>query len=375
MKRLFAAATVCLVYSGSVMAQTPVNFPPSSFQGRQFVDNKGCAYIRVGVGPTVDWVPRVTRDRQQVCGLQPTFRTPTQTVEAPKAPVPTPAPVITPKPTPAPAAKTVAKAAEPVAKPVAKAPVKQKVAVAAPAKKRTTNAKPMETVATKIVRPSKQTRTASAAPAATVLAPTTVMSGQPVSAARPVTAQPAAPAGASVCPGRTGVSARYTNKEGVRCGPQSASPVTIISVGGANQPLPKPPAGYKQVWKDDRLNPYRGPRSAEGNAQSNQIWDTNTPRSLRPGAEAQQVAVVTPQATAPVTTSAGTGRYVQVGTFSVGSNAQRTAQRFQTAGYPVRLLTTRSGAQIVLVGAASGTGIQQTLAAARQAGFNDAFIR
>ncbi|NVO28319.1 SPOR domain-containing protein [Donghicola sp. C2-DW-16] len=360
------------------MAQTPVNFPPSDFQGRQFVDNKGCAFIRVGVGPTVDWVPRVTRDRQQVCGLQPTFRTPTQTVEAPKAPVPTPAPVITPKPTPAPAAKTAAKVAEPApapvakAAPVVKAPAKQKVAVAAPVKKRTTTAKPMETVASKIVRPTAQTKTVAKA---AVLAPTTVTSAQPVAKTRPVTAQPAPAATASVCPGRTGVSARYTNKEGVRCGPQSASPVSIISVGAANQPLPKPPAGYKQVWKDDRLNPYRGPRTAEGNVQSDQVWDTQTPRSLRPGAEAQRVAVVTPQATAPVTTSAGIGSYVQVGTFSVNGNAQRTAQRFQSAGYPVRLLTTRSGQQIVLVGAANGAGLQQTLNAARKAGFSDAFIR
>ncbi|MEY8883468.1 SPOR domain-containing protein [Donghicola sp. XS_ASV15] len=347
MNRLFAAATACLVSTGAACAQTPVNFPPSDFEGRQFVDNKGCAYIRVGVGPTVDWIPRMTRSRDQVCGLQPTFRTPTQTVEAPAAPTPTPAPAA--KPAPAPAKVAVAPTPQP------------KVVVAAPATttKRTAKSAPTPTVASKVAtRPTVASRT--------VLAPTSVTSSQAVR-----TASAPSAVGSSVCPERTGVSAQYTNSQGVRCGPQSVSPVKVLSVGGANQPLPEPPKGYTRIWQDDRLNPYRGPRTAAGNAQSDAVWDKQTPRNLRtdPGAQAVRTSSL-----APISVQ-GAGSYVQVATFSVGKNAQRTAQRFQSAGFPVRILSTRSGQQIVMVGAVPGGSLQQTLASARQAGFSDAFIR
>ncbi len=54
-------------------AKGPVNLPPASFKGPQYIDNRGCAFIRAGRGGQVQWVPRVTRSRQQICGLQPTF--------------------------------------------------------------------------------------------------------------------------------------------------------------------------------------------------------------------------------------------------------------------------------------------------------------
>ncbi|SCM66896.1 SPOR domain-containing protein [Donghicola eburneus] len=370
MNKLFAAATACLLSSGAALAQTPVNFPPSDFEGRQFVDNKGCAYIRVGVGPTVDWVPRMTRSRDQVCGLQPTFRTPTQTVEAPAAPTPTPTQA---KPAPQPA--RTAAVAEPAPTPAPKvARAKPSPAPAptvfsgpkttAPATTtRTSRDAPMATVASTVVA-----RPTVAAPA-TVLAPTSVTSGQAVRTAAAPAPRPTA--ATSVCPERQGVSAQYTNADGVRCGPQPAAPVKVLSVGGANQPLPTPPKGYVRVWQDDRLNPYRGPRTAQGNAQSNQVWDTKTPRNLRSDRTAQAVQVATP---AP-TVRQGAGRYVQVATFSVAANAQRTAGRFQAAGFPVRVLNMRNGQQVVMVGAVPGGTLQQTLASARKAGFSDAYIR
>lgn len=51
----------------------PAEFPPTSFAGNQFVDSKGCAFIRAGVGGAVTWVPRVDRKRQQLCNFQPSF--------------------------------------------------------------------------------------------------------------------------------------------------------------------------------------------------------------------------------------------------------------------------------------------------------------
>ena len=52
-------------------APTPAEFPASSYQGRQYVDSRGCVFIRAGVGANVTWVPRITRDRKALCGFQP----------------------------------------------------------------------------------------------------------------------------------------------------------------------------------------------------------------------------------------------------------------------------------------------------------------
>ncbi len=53
--------------------QPPAELPPESFTGSQYADSKGCIYIRAGASGVVTWVPRVTRDRRQICGFQPTF--------------------------------------------------------------------------------------------------------------------------------------------------------------------------------------------------------------------------------------------------------------------------------------------------------------
>jgi hypothetical protein len=72
-----AALTACLLqaplHAQSGAPSGPAGLPPASFQGTQFVDLEGCVYIRAGFGGTVQWVPRVTRDRRQLCGFEPSF--------------------------------------------------------------------------------------------------------------------------------------------------------------------------------------------------------------------------------------------------------------------------------------------------------------
>ena len=53
-------------------SRMPAEIPPLSYIGTQFVDSKGCAFIRAGTGGTVTWVPRIERSREQICNARPT---------------------------------------------------------------------------------------------------------------------------------------------------------------------------------------------------------------------------------------------------------------------------------------------------------------
>lgn len=50
----------------------PQNPPPASYLGEQFVDARGCVYMRAGYDGKVTWVPRIDDGHAVLCGYQPT---------------------------------------------------------------------------------------------------------------------------------------------------------------------------------------------------------------------------------------------------------------------------------------------------------------
>ncbi|RYH02285.1 SPOR domain-containing protein [Salipiger sp. IMCC34102] len=134
------ALTFGLLGALPVAAQDiPAEFPPSSYEGQQYVDSEGCAFIRAGMDGRVNWVPRVDRARRQLCNFQPSLPRIAEAEPEPTAPVATP-PVVTatatPAPTPAPPAAPVIREPRPAATVAAAAPPRAstpRVIAAAPA--------------------------------------------------------------------------------------------------------------------------------------------------------------------------------------------------------------------------------------------------
>lgn len=256
----------------------PVNFPPSSFSGRQFVDNKGCVFVRAGFDGNVTWVPRVTRSRQQICGQKPTFGTVREAaapVAAPQIAPKVEIPVVAPKPAQQPV-RVARVAPAPAPKPV------KRVVRAAPV------SKPMQAEPPRVVR---------RVPVA------------PQAAAR--VAKPLAVPTYGAC--ANGVRTRTFQGKTlqVRCGPQKTPHVTEVRRGEApgagknvyynrswndssldpqTRIVPRHvyesrdispvyvPAGYKPAWEDDRLTPYRALQTVEGYRMSQQVWTHSVPR-------------------------------------------------------------------------------------------------
>ena len=432
------AALMSALGAGIAQAQSfrdqPAEFPSASYKGKQYVDSKGCVYIRAGIDGNVTWVPRVSRKRQGVCGFKPTN---VQT-----------------------AASAPAGAADaPVQITVNSAPVaaKQPTVAARPLPQR--KAKPV------VVRQK---------------APKVVRQPVPRSVdvpAAPITQAPVAVAQVpSTCAGRSAISQQYSGSRTkgvvVRCGPQTApilpstaqvavtgtAPSHVSTTRRVTAPAKPAPAhaytrivpkhvainrqntyanvavpkGYRPVWEDDRLNPKRAEQNLAGRSQMLLIWTNTVPRRLinqktgqdvtarlplvypytsveqqrrdlgdvtfakrngqlvkrivrnKNAAPAKRKPVYSsrsapkPVATAPATPRAAGKTYVQIGVYGDSANAQRAAQRVARMGMGARIgKSTRGGKTYLSVqaGPFGASSAPAALGKLRGAGYGDAYIR
>lgn len=306
----------------------PAEVPPASYAANQFVDSRGCVFVRAGFGGVVNWVPRVNRDQKVLCGYKPTEILP----GAASGPV-------------------VPAQREPVTVIGGNGPA---AVSAAPAKK----------VATRKVTPRK----------VTVALP--VGDGGPRELRQLTVRQ--ADAGNITCPPDRPRVQKYLLSDGrhlLRCAPPADRP-------GDYRILPKPkaasiPAGYRPAFKDGRLNPLRGPRSAEGDAAMAKVWSDAVPAE-RVGVPEGAVRVVSPAGRGTVPNSSLGGQYVQVGTFADSGNASRTEARIKALGFPAFANSTvmrGRQVQVILAGPFSGAEAASALGAIRRGGFGDAFLR
>ncbi len=405
---------------------TPNEFPAASYKGKQYVDSKGCVYIRAGVDGAATWVPRMTRSRKVVCGYKPTVAN-AKPNTASAAKLDSNVVVIQPAAPP-----TTTAAAAPATRPSAKPrSVKPKPKVTTTTVATAPMAKPPKSNSSWWNRNSKP---ASAKPTTTVI-PKPKPTPKPTTTTQRRTLDQSPRRSGFDTPCRAGV----VSKHKVRCGPQSqlpytpgtgnptAAPPRIIynGQGAALSPgylapgsivregevasnvrvvplhvyearqlalnAPAVPEGYRRAFDDGRLNPRRAEQTFAGKAAMDSIWQQKTPRKLIPGAD---VASVMPSRAStstitPVISTKSANRekslrlsgqsYVQVQTYSNASAAQKAAQQLRAMGLPAKIgKYARNGQtyRMVLAGP-FGSDQQADTAAAKlhRKGYDQAFVR
>ena len=69
-------AVAVMLLNGPLAAEQagPAELPPTDYAGQQYVDSKGCLFLRAGRKGSETWVPRVSRDGVPLCDNPPSGR-------------------------------------------------------------------------------------------------------------------------------------------------------------------------------------------------------------------------------------------------------------------------------------------------------------
>ncbi|MFN4100732.1 MAG: SPOR domain-containing protein [Pararhodobacter sp.] len=380
-KILSTAALLAVFGAGSASAQTgrvPAEMPPAGYSASQYVDSRGCVFIRAGFNGGVNWVPRYGDDRRPMCGFAPSGAA--QVAAAPVM-APAPGPVTVTAPAVAPVAAAPRTAAPRAAAPRAAAPSPAPVLTGGvPYSVPPETSRPAVRVqaAPRAVAPQAQVHQAQAGGLDTRWSfyeqtgpsPCTNYSPHSQMYAVPSPAMPELP---------------------LRCGPQERHPVDRMREmsprGGVwepwnGSPYPAPnnnvymlPPTYAPRWPEPHLHGASAPQTAPQPAQQQQH------AAPRPTVSTMGTTAEIDRRPAPAATSGGmsNGQFVQVGTYGVQSNARAAVARLQSGGLPAATGRARSGGsefQIVLAGPFNSRAeLEAALRTARSLGYTDAFIR